>query len=290
MAELCDAARSVLILVDFQEALLPAIHEGEAALERAIVLARAARELGVPVVGTEQNPDGLGPNHPRIRQLCDRTIAKTHFAATSQPDFLTCLDPQRDELIVAGCEAHVCVLQTTIGLLDIGYQCFVAGDATSSRSAANAPALKALPAARCTFPASSLDKGSTIASTALTSASFLGFSTLLGRDQVRLIKDLGLGFGKRSPKHLSKSLASSCFERKASRNRQMNSVASASPVSNDTLQGPFCSSGPPLHAPPLLCANVSTSAAETNPSPSLSKASAHFASSGRPRRQPNSRP
>lgn len=137
MAELCDAARSVLILVDFQEALLPAIHEGEAALERAIVLARAARELGVPVVGTEQNPDGLGPNHPRIRQLCDRTFAKTHFAATSQPDFLTCLDPQWDELIVAGCEAHVCVLQTVLGLLAHGYGVRLVADGIGSRRASD---------------------------------------------------------------------------------------------------------------------------------------------------------
>lgn len=133
MTRLCEAERSVLILIDFQERLLPVIQESEAVVERAVILAKAGKMLGVPVLGTEQNPDGLGTNHAQIRQLCDRTVAKTYFGASSQPDFLSCLAPGRDELVVAGCEAHVCVLQTVLGLIEHGYRVRLVADAIGSR-------------------------------------------------------------------------------------------------------------------------------------------------------------
>lgn len=133
MPKLCDAARSVLLLVDFQEGLLPVIQSGEAVVERAVLLARAGRELGVPVLATEQNPEGLGTNHPQLRQLSDRTLAKTYFDASSQPGFLSSIEPHRDELIVAGCEAHVCVLQTVLGLIEHGYRVRLVADAIGSR-------------------------------------------------------------------------------------------------------------------------------------------------------------
>ncbi|GHB01710.1 isochorismatase family protein [Modicisalibacter luteus] len=133
MSRLCGAARSVLILVDFQEGLLPVIQDGEAVVERAVLLAKAGKELGVPILGTEQNPEGLGANHPQIRQLSDQTFAKTYFDACSQPGFLSYLEPHRDELIIAGCEAHVCVLQTTLSLIEHGYRVRLVADAIGSR-------------------------------------------------------------------------------------------------------------------------------------------------------------
>ena len=72
----------------------------------------AARELGIHVIGTEENPDGLGPLVPEIAALCDTTLAKFHFSAPAEEGFLRRLPAGRDTLVVAGCEAHVCVLQT----------------------------------------------------------------------------------------------------------------------------------------------------------------------------------
>lgn len=137
MSKLCEVARSTLLLIDFQERLLPAIQESEAIVERAVVLAKAGKKLGVPILGTEQNPDGLGANHPGIRQLCDQTVAKTHFGASSQAGFLSYLAPHRDELIIAGCEAHVCVLQTVLGLIEHGYHVRLVADAIGSRKASD---------------------------------------------------------------------------------------------------------------------------------------------------------
>ena len=73
--------RSVLVLVDFQQRLMPALHRGETVLREAARLADAARLLGVRVIGTEQNPGGLGPNVDAIRQRCESTIVKMHFDA-----------------------------------------------------------------------------------------------------------------------------------------------------------------------------------------------------------------
>ncbi len=114
---------------------MPAIDDGARVVQRALTLARAARQLGVPVIGTEQNPDKLGHNDPEIRDLCDAIVAKRHFDAAADPQLNTHLDPGRDELIVAGCEAHVCVLQTVLGLIGAGYRVRLVTDAIGSRHA-----------------------------------------------------------------------------------------------------------------------------------------------------------
>jgi nicotinamidase-related amidase len=134
---LCDVAGSTLIIIDFQERLMPSIDDGSALMKNAMILAQAARRLDVPVIGTEQNPAGLGPNAAAIKALCDRTIAKSDFNACAQPEFLKALDPARDDLIVAGCEAHVCVLQTVLGLLDAKRRVRLVADAIGSRQPLN---------------------------------------------------------------------------------------------------------------------------------------------------------
>lgn len=135
MNELCDITRSTLILVDLQERLMPAIDDGPRVVQRAVTLARAARQLGVPVIGTEQNPGGLGHNVQEIRDLCDETVAKIHFDASADPRFGARLDHGRHELILAGCEAHVCVLQTVLGLIGTGLRVRLVTDAIGSRNA-----------------------------------------------------------------------------------------------------------------------------------------------------------
>ena len=71
---LCQADRSTLLIIDPQERLMPAIHDGDGVVRRCVQLATAARELRIPVIGTEENPDGLGPNVAAVRTLCDTHV------------------------------------------------------------------------------------------------------------------------------------------------------------------------------------------------------------------------
>lgn len=135
-----DSSRSVLILVDYQQRLLPAIHRGPEVLAHAVRIADVARELGIPVFGTEQYPQGLGPNDDAIRQRCTATLTKTHFDACA--DGLLDMLPldgvgARCEVVIAGCEAHVCLLQTALGLLRADLKVWVIAQACGSRTAEN---------------------------------------------------------------------------------------------------------------------------------------------------------
>ena len=136
-----DPRRSALVLVDYQQRLLPALHRGAQALAQAARLADIARLLGVPVVGTEQNPAGLGPNDDAVAGRCDETLAKMHFDACEDGLALRLQAlgaaagrPLR-HVVVAGCEAHVCLLQTALGLLRAGHGVQVVAEACASRSA-----------------------------------------------------------------------------------------------------------------------------------------------------------
>lgn len=133
---LLDAARSQLILVDHQQRLMPAIADGARVLARAQRLALLAQALGVPCLATEQSPDKLGPVEDPLRGLCMQVLAKTHFDACAEgllaPVRAACA-AGRDQLVVAGCEAHVCLLQTVLGLRAAGFAAWVAADACGSR-------------------------------------------------------------------------------------------------------------------------------------------------------------
>ena len=135
-----NAAHSALVLVDYQQRLMPQIHRGAEALALGVKLGRIAHELGVPVLGTEQNPRGLGPNDEAVRALCSHTLDKMHFDACEAglPSLLqSARQPPPAEVVLAGCEAHVCLLQTALGLLRAGFTVWVVADACGSRLAAN---------------------------------------------------------------------------------------------------------------------------------------------------------
>lgn len=134
---LVPAAGSVLLLVDLQQRLMPAISGGDAVVANADRLARAAAMLDVPVAATEQNPAGLGPTVDALASHPRTVLAKTSFAATSEPTFDTLLPPGSEHVVVAGCEAHVCVLQTVIGLRGRGHRVLLVADAVGSRTEAN---------------------------------------------------------------------------------------------------------------------------------------------------------
>lgn len=141
-----DRTRSALVLVDYQARLMPVIHGHALVLAWATRLGEIARELGVPVLGTEQNPQKLGPNDERIRACCGTTLAKNHFDACADglAEALRALPRPVGEVVVAGCEAHVCLLQTALGLLRAGFEVRVVEPACGSRS----PEDKALAMAR----------------------------------------------------------------------------------------------------------------------------------------------
>ncbi|SNS10833.1 Nicotinamidase-related amidase [Noviherbaspirillum humi] len=134
---LCDASRSALIVIDLQQRLMPAIHAGEQVIQRAHILAQAARALGVPVIGTAQTPAKLGPNVADLHALCNQVVEKDSFDACAEPAFLEALPGDRDQFIVVGCEAHVCVLQTVLGLLARRRPARLIADAVGSRDPAN---------------------------------------------------------------------------------------------------------------------------------------------------------
>ncbi|MCO5148333.1 MAG: isochorismatase family protein [Aquamicrobium sp.] len=129
-----DPERSLLLVIDFQARLMPAIHDGEAAVHNAGRLIEAATLLGVPRLFTEQNPKGLGPTVEALPVDEGRLVAKQSFDACREAGFLDRI-PRDAQVVVAGCEAHVCVLQTVLGLLDASRTTYVVGDAIGSRAA-----------------------------------------------------------------------------------------------------------------------------------------------------------
>jgi nicotinamidase-related amidase len=131
------AAGSVLLLVDLQQRLMPAIHDGAGVVDRARRLAEGARLLEVPVCATEQNPDGLGPTVAELAEHPQIVLPKTSFGAVAEPGFGTILPPGTSRVVVAGCEAHVCVLQTVLGLLDDDWPVLLVADAIGSRRPAD---------------------------------------------------------------------------------------------------------------------------------------------------------
>ncbi|SLN77453.1 hydrolase [Oceanibacterium hippocampi] len=139
---LIDPARSLLLIVDMQEKLLPAMSgtDRQSVLDNCVKLMTAARELGCPILVTEQYPQGLGPTVEAIRALVgeENVIAKTAFSALGEERVRDRLaDSGLDQVVIAGIEAHVCVAQTALGLAELEVPTFVVADATTAREPAN---------------------------------------------------------------------------------------------------------------------------------------------------------
>lgn len=127
-------AGSTLLIVDFQSRLMPAIEGGPAVVCNAKRLLDAAKLLKVPVLFTEQNAKGLGGTLPELLSGSDEIAHKMTFDACRAPGFLAML-PRGPDVVVSGCEAHVCVLQTVLGLVEAGRRVFIVRDAVGSRRA-----------------------------------------------------------------------------------------------------------------------------------------------------------
>ena len=123
---------SFLLVIDLQARLMPAIDEGEVVLANARRLLEAARIMEVPGLFTEQNPGKLGPTVEDLAPGLDRVAAKMTFDALRAPGLAERL-PSGSTVVAIGCEAHVCVLQTVLGLLEAGRRVVVVRDAVGSR-------------------------------------------------------------------------------------------------------------------------------------------------------------
>lgn len=157
---LIEVTESQVVLIDYQSKLMPAIQDGSATLANARKLAQAARWLEVPVWGTEQNPERLGSNDAELKAMCRVTLPKMHFSAAdaglvdvlrppvkpasgnarSLPKHLqkpAVASPERNTILMAGCEAHVCLLQSALLLLEDEFDVWVVTDACGSRTERN---------------------------------------------------------------------------------------------------------------------------------------------------------
>jgi nicotinamidase-related amidase len=136
--------RAVLLVIDLQEKLLPAIFEKERVLRNTLLLAQAARVLELPILLTTQYREGLGDLVPEIRETMPGVpaIDKISFGCFGCEAIVEWFvqRPGRDQLLVAGIESHVCVVQTVVAALERGLSVHVAADAVGSRSDANARA------------------------------------------------------------------------------------------------------------------------------------------------------
>ncbi len=128
-----DASRAALVVIDVQEAFRKAVPDFDRVARANAALVRGAQELGVPVVLTEQYPQGLGTTVPEVYELMPekyQPVTKTVFSAAEADGF----DLEgRDQVVVGGIETHVCVNQTVLDLLDSGAEVHVAEDAVGSR-------------------------------------------------------------------------------------------------------------------------------------------------------------
>lgn len=137
---LLKAETSCLLVVDFQERLMPAIHDAARVLENAAWLLKIAQSLNVPVLATEQYPQGLGHTVNAIRELLPATafVEKVHFSGAAEHACMRRIDQlEREQIVVMGTEAHVCVLQTVLGLHAAGKEVYLLADVISSRSPLN---------------------------------------------------------------------------------------------------------------------------------------------------------
>ncbi|MCJ2092901.1 isochorismatase family protein [Methylobacterium sp. J-072] len=132
---LIDPARTLLLVIDVQVRLMPAIADGAGVIANTGRLFAAAKMLDVPSLFTEQNAGGLGPTVPELAPEPGAAFAKMSFGAAEAPGFLDRIGDR--DLVVAGCEAHICVLQTVLGLLEAGRRVSVVADAVGSRRPEN---------------------------------------------------------------------------------------------------------------------------------------------------------
>jgi len=133
---LIEAERSCLLIVDVQEALAPRMFDPRRVYGGCAVLMKAALRLGLPLLISEQYPKGLGRTMGELLALAPEApvLDKTHFSCAHDPAMRAWVDGQgRPQVVLAGIESHICVLQSALGFLAAGYRVVVVADACASR-------------------------------------------------------------------------------------------------------------------------------------------------------------
>jgi nicotinamidase-related amidase len=128
--------RTIALMIDFQERLFPFIHENEKLLKNVPILVRGLRALGISIFVTEQYVKGLGPTVVPIVDALGNTprIEKMSFSCCDEPRLMEGIAVTgKENIIIAGIESHVCVMQTVIDLIRNGYHPIVVEDCVSSR-------------------------------------------------------------------------------------------------------------------------------------------------------------
>ncbi|KTD42061.1 hydrolase [Legionella parisiensis] len=132
---------SLLLLVDVQEKLTPAVLDSEAFITRCEWLLKLAKRINVPILVSEQYPQGLGTTLKQFQSYFNQqecVVDKVNFSCMSEPKYAERLKQfHKKQLILIGIETHVCVLQTALEMKDAGYDVFVVADAVSCRGEQN---------------------------------------------------------------------------------------------------------------------------------------------------------
>ena len=137
--KLCHAQHSLLLIIDIQERLAGAMPEKVVAkvIKNNSILLDAAKELNIPVIHSEQYPNGLGHTMPSLSvkiTSSDNLITKTSFACSNSDGFNELVAQQnKQQIIISGIETHICVLQSALHLQRLGYAVYVIEDAVCSR-------------------------------------------------------------------------------------------------------------------------------------------------------------
>lgn len=132
---LIRAEDSALVVIDMQERLVPAMQAPARTIRNTKTLMAGAREMRVPVLMTEQYPAGLGQTVPELRDPRATVLGKMHFSCMEDADFsATFRKLGRKQAVLAGMEAHICVVQTAASMIEEGFEVFVVSDATASRT------------------------------------------------------------------------------------------------------------------------------------------------------------
>jgi len=135
-----NVEKTALVIIDVQEKLSRVMHEKEKLFENLQKLVKGAQILGIPILVTEQNPNGLGPTVPEIAPILTdiKPVTKFSFSCCGEEPFLREIEKlNRKQILLAGIEAHVCVYQTAIDLIEAGYEVHTVVDCVSSRTPEN---------------------------------------------------------------------------------------------------------------------------------------------------------
>ena len=131
---------TVLVIVDIQGKLAHLMDKEEVLFENLQKIIKGAQILGIPILWAEQNPKGLGPTITEVARLLSNIepISKLSFSCCGSNHFMQVLKTSnRKQVMIAGIEAHVCVYQTAVDLIDLGYEVKIVADAVSSRTVDN---------------------------------------------------------------------------------------------------------------------------------------------------------